>query len=170
MTLSIIRAYSPRSKSATGQRSQQKAPNLYAYITAVAKRGNSSDQGIEFFFARTRVVKNTYKPVFNESFAYERDPHVPYTLGTDNVFRVYLYDQEAGWGADESLGFFEIDLSQEAADLEDRTAAAATPERVGIIDYHGFRSTVSYKLFLRLDPRGSRTPGATIDDDIGIDP
>lgn len=165
LTLTIVRAHSTRSKTPSRTR-PQKAPDLYVYVTATA--GNKTESGdplVEFFFAKSRVVKNSYRPVFNESFHYERDYRAPFTLGSDNGLRIHLYDQAIGWGEDESLGSFLMDLGQEILDREQQSLITGPLEKSGIIDYHGYHSVITYKIDFTIDPKGRRKHGALRDDD-----
>lgn len=165
LTLTMVRAHSTRSKTPSRAR-PQKAPDLYIYVTAMAgKKSPSDDPLVEFFFAKTRVVKNSYRPVFNESFEYVRDYRVPFTLGSDNWLRVHLYDQAIGWGEDESLGSFLMDLGQEIEDREHQTKIKGPIERQGIIDYKGYHSVITYKIDFVIDEKGSRKYGGLRDDD-----
>ena len=174
LTLTVVRAYATRSKGPNGAVVPPPPPDLYVHVTALSKRMDASEELVEFFFARTRVVRRSFAPVFNESFLYERDTRVPYTLGEDNAFRMHLLSASSGWTPDESLGSFLVDLGQEVLDREetalatDSTAVGQTVsplERAGVMEQHGWHCVLNYKLDFALHPSGSRVHGAFRDED-----
>lgn len=140
---------------------------MYINVMAQQKGTDGSDTGKEMFIGKTKVVKNNHRPVFNETFKYQRDQASPYTIGTDGLLRIHLYDQMPGlMTADQDLGYFDIPLG---AIVEDEKSGV---EMMGQMELGQSKSHVAYKVDYKIDPIGTREDGGGIDDDFvfGNDP
>lgn len=164
LKLTIVRAHTNRNKPPSGHRRSPRAPDLYINLWAIQKASDGSDTGKDMYLGKTKVVKNNHRPVFNETFTYDRDHSMPYTIGTDGVLRIHLYDQAPGLiGTDEDLGYFDVPLGNI---VEDEKSGV---EMMGqITGDGGTKSSIAYRVDYKIDPMGTREEGAGIDDDFSF--
>lgn len=160
LKLTIVRAHTNRNKPPSGHRRSPRAPDLYINVWAIQKAADGSDTGKDMYLGKTKVIKNNHRPIFNETMTYDRDHTIPYTIGTDGVLRIHLYDQNPGLiGTDEDLGFFDVPLGNI---VEDEKSGV---EMMGQVETGSIKSNIAYKVEYKIDPLGTRQAGVGIDDD-----
>ena len=134
----------------TYMKSPTRPPDLFVMIFITARDHEGNGVGPEVIYVKTWAVKKTQEPEFDQTFGYVRDDVTDYTVGTDNVFRVKLYDQGVGYEPNVYMGSFEIDLMQLVREYgEDEV----TEEKFGYIknDTLKAEATVGYTLRYKID-------------------
>lgn len=163
LKLTIVRAHTTRNKPPSGHRRSPRAPDLYINVWSIQKASDGTDTGKDMYLGKTKVIKNSHRPVFNETFTYERDHQMPYTIGTDGVLRIHLYDQAPALiGTDEDLGYFDVPLGNI---VEDEKSGI---EMMGQIGEGSAKSSIAYRVDYKIDPMGTRQEGAGVDDDFSF--
>ena len=160
LSLTVIRLHTNRNKPPSGHRRSPRSPDCYLNIYSMQKGSDGSDIGQEMFLGKSKVIKNNHRPIFNETFTYVRDLTKPYTIGTDGVLRIHVYDSMPGLKTvDENMGFFDVPLG---AIVEDEKNGA---ELSGQIEFGGSKTIIAYKVNYKIDPLGTRQEGSGVDDD-----
>ena len=127
--LTMLRAETNKHRTGVKTLRARKLPNLFVQVNVLAKRYDGRESR-EQYYARTKIVSNSGKPTFNQTFSYVKGVSPGFVLGTDTIFRINLYDHESetGFAASDAagsrdvwLGMFEVSLGHEAANDRSRT-------------------------------------------------
>ena len=163
LTLELIRIQTNFVKEETDGTTELRPPNLFVVVNAIQRNMNGRT-GRNISLGKSKIVKGTNTPEFNQKFFYERERGLPYTIGTDNILRLNLFDQMSQTDIqDTDLGYYDVPLA--AVVSED----ASGIELVGEIENETANSSIVYKVEYEIDPTATRNQASLMDNDFSFD-